>query len=450
MKGFFIRNILNRFVWPYLKGSDRYAYLKKLKKLERNPIEKNKQIQKKKLFELVRHAHNNIPYYKKIIEKNKIKYSKETIFEDIKKFPVLTKKIIRENFYDLYDSGKVKNTFKNTSGGSTGEPVIFYQDKLMDDQGAAATIMFYYWAGRREGDYMIKLWGDEREILRNAKGLDWFLIRHLKNIEIINTFKMDKKDMLNYVKIINKKKPKIIEAYVQSIYELAKFIKENNIKIHSPNGIITSAGTLHPKMKKEIEDVFNCNVLNRYGSREAGDMACSCKKDEGLHVNIFNHYFEILDKELNDVKSAEYGKVYVTTLNNYVMPLIRYDIGDIAVPKKKERCSCGRGMPLIESVKGRENEIFKTKEGKLINPGIFRQLLYFKEWVDYYQIIQKDYDLIVYRIVKNSEPMKKDLMEIEDKVKKIMGNNCKTKWEFVKKIPPLKSGKYLYVLSEVE
>ena len=178
---------------------------------------------------------------------------------------------------------------------------------------------------------------------------------------------MSEGDMKNYVKIINKEKPKIIEAYVQSIYEFARFIRNNDLEVFSPRGIITSAGTLYPEMKELIEEVFHTKVYNRYGSREVGDMACSCEKDEGLHLNIFNQYVEILNDKLELCKPGEIGKVYVTTLNNYSMPLIRYDIGDMAIPAKNEQCSCGRGLPLIEKVVGRTGSMIKTKKGVFIN-----------------------------------------------------------------------------------
>lgn len=452
MNKFLIKYFINPFIWRYLKGSKRYAYLKKFRELEKNSIEENVEIQRKKLFDLIRHAHKNIPYYKKIIDNKKIKYSSKTIFEDIKKFPILTKKIIRENFEDLQDKKLINNAWKNTSGGSTGEPVIFYQDMRYSDPSAAFSILCYEWARRDEGDYMIKLWGDEREILKDAKGLNWFLIRHLKNIEILNSFKMSQEDIKKHINIINKKKPKIIESYVQSIYELAKFIQENKLQIYSPKGIITSAGTLYPNMQKIIESVFRCKVYNRYGSREAGDMACSCEKDEGLHINIYNHYFEILDKNLKDTKSKNYGKVHITILNNYVMPLIRYDIGDIAVPKetKKQRCSCGRGFPLINKIEGRVGSMIKTKKG-IIDSTALTTSFYYYDSIKKYKFIQKTKNEIIIKIVlKNKKQWEKDKQNIINKLEKILGDDIKIKFEIVKDIPPLKSGKYQYIVSKVK
>ena len=243
----------------------------------------------------------------------------------------------------------------------------------------------------------------------------------LQNIKILNSFNMSEEKMSDYVGQINKYKPSLIEAYVQSIYELAKFIKKHNLKVYSPNGIITSAGTLYPEMRNLIEEVFKTKVFNRYGSREASALACSCRENNELHKNIFTKYTEILDKNLKPCKPGQIGDVYVTTLNNYSMPLISYKIGDMAIPSDK-KCSCGRGMPLIEKVIGRSMEVFKTKEGKII-PGEFFihfiGVVYNKDAISKFQVIQKDYDQIrIKAIIKNSKEFKKIKSKINASIKK--------------------------------
>ena len=353
------RIILNGLISLKSKGKRKKVY-SVMKKYEFKSLKENKELEEEKLRNILLYAYNNVPYYNKILSKTKITNNNQVDLNKFNKIPILTKEILRNEFYNL-KSKNFKGKFKeNTSGGSTGEPAIFLQDSSYSEAGKAAKDFFYEWAGRQSEDKLIKLWGSERDILKGNQGFQGVINRHLLNIHLLNSFKMSEKDMDNYVKKINKFKPKVIEAYVQSIYELANFIKKNQLNVYSPKGIITSAGTLYPEIKKTIEEVFKCKVYNRYGSREVGDIACSCEKDEGLHLNVFTNYVEILNDKLNPCKPGEIGKVYVTTLNNYVMPLIRYDIGDMAVPSKNEQCSCGRGLPLISNVEGRENSIIRT------------------------------------------------------------------------------------------
>ena len=449
-----IRDHLNRGILR-LQGHKLFDYLDGYKKKEYLPIEENRKIQKEKLKQILLHAYRYCPYYRKILSEVEVIKNDKVNLSNFTKIPILTKNIIRENFDDLKSTDEKyqkRKPYLNTSGGSTGEPVKFIQDKVTWDSGMASKWFFSTFLGKYPGDNEIKLWGSKRDILKGSIGFKAKLKNLIFNRMLLNSFKMSEEDMRRYVEIINKSRPILIEAYIQSIYELANFIKNNKLEVYSPKSILTSAGTLYPEQQKLIEKVFRTKVYNRYGSREVGDVACSCEKDEGLHVNVFTHYIEILDDKMQPCKAGEIGELYVTTLDNYSMPLLRYQIGDMVVPAKNEQCSCGRGLPLIEKVVGRATEHFKKSDDSLIFAGFFRQLLYYKDWIKQYQIIQKDYNLIVYRIVKNYnyDLKDKEKEEIINCVKKVMESNCEVKFEFVDNIEPTKSGKYLYTISEVK
>jgi phenylacetate-CoA ligase len=362
IKSFIARNIYEPLYCKFYTKDNRIDLYKQYKKMQWNHLQKNKKIQAQKLYELLKYVSENIPYYNKTIKKNNIEFSKETIFNDIKRFPVLTKEIIRKEFNNL---NKIQNGVKwyyNTSGGSTGEPVKFIQDSIYDANSESIVRLNYEWAGYKLGDTFIKLWGSEKEIFEEKEKLRHMIANWFKSVSLLNSFLMDNKKMNYFIDTINNKKPILILAYVQSIFELAKFIKINNKKISSPNAIMTSAGILYPQFRKTIEDVFRCKVFNRYGSREVGDVACECNEHNGLHVNIFTHYIEILNKKMKPCKEGESGELYVTLLTNYTMPLIRYKIGDIAQYTDK-KCACGRGMPLIKHIVGRDVDLFINLKG---------------------------------------------------------------------------------------
>ena len=447
----YITHIIKRLKYP----NKRYKWLRFIKQNEFKSMKHNVDIQKDLLFNILKYSVNNVPYYQSVSKEENITLNRKNIFENIRKFPVLDKKILRNEFDNLTAENYDGKYFKNTSGGSTGEPAIFLQDRNYFEKGQACKLLFDSWVGKKGGEKKLKLWGSERDILKGGQGWKAKLKEEFLNVKLLNTFRMSEQDMMKFVKEINKFKPKLIEAYVQSIYEFAKFIKNRKIEIYSPEGVITSAGTLYPEMKKLIEEVFNCKVLNRYGSREVGDVACSCNKDRGLHINLFNNYVEILDDNLKPCTPGQMGKIYVTTLNNYSMPLIRYDIGDVAVPSDKI-CSCGRGLPLIESVKGRTNSIIKTKKGVFDSVAISALLYFYKEGVPFqsfskYQIIQKSLNKIIFKvIIKDKQRWKDEKKIIKKKFMKTLGKDCKIRWEFVDEIKPTKSGKYQYIISEVD
>jgi phenylacetate-CoA ligase len=448
----FRRNIILPVYWKYINRSKVLTCYRKLKELQWNSLEENREIQRRKLYQLIQYVSQNIPYYQQIVKEHNITFSEDTIFEDIKKFPLLTKEIIRNHFDELHRF-RDKTYYRNTSGGSTGEPVVFYQDKEYLSWANATKRLFNQWAGRKLGDSMVKLWGLLPDILGSGQGFKGYLRQQVSGITILNTYRMTEKDIYEYVRKINTIKPRLILAYTNSIEELIRFIREHHLSVYSPPAVMTAAGVLYPEVKAKIEEVFHATVFNRYGSREVSDMACNCEKDEGLHLIPAVHYLEIVDDEGKQVKPGTPGNIIVTLMTNYTMPLIRYKIGDIGVLSDKA-CSCGRGFPLLEQVKGRIRSVFRNKQGDFVDGGIFIRLFYFRENIKQFQVIQESLEQITINIVlknkKQSKIAEKDFLEISESIKKIMRNNIMITYNLVDVINPSPSGKYGYVISKVK
>jgi len=446
------KNIVFPFYWKYIKHSNVLSCYKALKNHQWNTLEENKKIQQKKLYKLIEYANENIPYYKRLIKDHHIQFSEDTIFEDIKKFPLLTKEIIRNNFNKLYKF-RDNTYYRNSSGGSTGEPVIFYQDSNYFAWNTAAKIIFDEWAGRKLGEPMIKLWGSLRDILKDGRGFKGYLRQQLSGVTIISSSRMAEKDMYKYMQRINMIKPYLIFDYTNSIDEFACFIQKHHLSIYSPQAIMTSAGVLFPEVRARIEDIFQAPVFNRYGSREVGDIACNCKTSFRLHLIPDIHYVEIVDDEGKEVKKGETGEIIITLLTNYTMPLIRYKIGDRGILSNRD-CKCGHGLPLLKKVEGRITGNFKNKLGDYVSGGLFFSLFYFIENIKQFQIIQEAIDYISINLVlidkTKLKDMDKDFKEINQTICKAMGNDTKIKYNIVDEIKPSPSGKYMYVFSRVK
>lgn len=414
-------------------------------------FDKNFKIQRNRLYKLVRFATNNVPYYKNLIKEEKIKISESSIFEDLQKFPILTKESIREN-WSLLQSNIYDSKFRiTTSGGTTGEPISILQGRKFILKAYASTLAFDKIAGFFPGKKVIRLWGNEKEIFQHTSSLYQKIInRFFKNTHFQNSFKMSKKTTLKYIWQINKFKPSIIIAYVQSIYEIAKVIKRNQIKVYSPSSIITSAGVLTSKVKKFLESIFNCKVYNRYGSREVGLIGMSCEESNKLHINMYHQFLEIVDNHGKRMKENQKGNILITNLNNYAMPLIRYKIGDRG-SLNKQVCECGRGLYRLNNIHGRIVDTFKNSSGDLIDGEYFTHLFYFMENLKKFQVIQEEVNLIKVLIVTlNGQSLKESTEEeIKEKIKLVMGENCIIKMNYVKEIKPPSSGKFRYTISKI-
>ena len=446
------RSILLPLYWKYIKKWRVLERYKKLKEHQWKTIEENRNLQRIKLFKLIKYASQNIPYYKRIIKEYNIQFSEDTIFDDIKKFPLLTKDIIRNNFDEL-SKFRDNTYYRNTSGGSTGEPVIFYQDRNYLEWGIATKILFDEWAGRKIGDPMVKLWGSTQDILMGGQDFKRYLKQQLYGVTTLGSTMMTEKDMYEYVQRINHIKPRLILAYANCIGELTRFIQKYHLSIYSPQAIMTSACVLYPEIRARIEKVFRAPVFNRYGSREVGDIACNCEKSTGLHLIPDIHYLEIMDKNEKEVNKGERGEIIITSLTNYTMPLIRYKIGDRGILSNKD-CKCGHGLPLLEKVEGRIVGHFKNKRGDIVSGGFFFAILLFRENIKQYQVIQETIDYISINLVlidkTKLKDMDKDFKEINQAIWKVMGNDTIIKYNIVNEIEPSTSGKYMYTFSRVK
>ncbi|MDZ5470441.1 hypothetical protein SM124_01645 [Bacillus sp. 31A1R] len=417
-----------------------------------------KSIQQRRLTDLVKYAHENVPYYRENLPFHSIINNDGLIdFSQLSKIPILTKSIIRNHFEELKSEKlDAMNWYQNTSGGSTGEPILFIQHKEVKEWEQSVKLLFDEWSGKSIGEKQIRLWGSQRDLLVGNENLRSKFGKWMRNEVWLNAFSLSDERMLDYVDQINSIKPVQILAYAESIYELSVFIEEHKLKVHSPKSIMTSAGTLYPHMREVIERVFKTKVFNRYGSREVGDIACECNHHNGLHISSLTHYVEILKSDHSPADKGEMGEIIVTPLMNFGMPLIRYKIGDMG-KWAEEECSCGRGLPLLKEVSGRVTDTFITKEKKPIYGAYFAMLFYHKDWIKKFQIIQEDYELIKLSLVlKNQyvmnpfEVYSEEISKITKDIKDVMGPNCDVSFDFLQKIESSPSGKHRALISKVK
>lgn len=433
-----------------IKTSNQLKWLRYFRENQWNSLDENYRIQKKKLYDIIVFSFKHVPYYRDLGFKLE-DFKEETIFEDIKKLPILTKDIIRREGERMFPDVELHDwVFDNVSGGTTGEPVRFRHSGKFFAMEQGAKLLFDEWAGREIGGSQIRLWGSERDIVSGKK--DWMnkIYRWLRNEKFLNTFVMSNETIEDYIKIINSTKPEMILAYVQSIQEIARYAEIKKIPMFSPKSIMTSAGTLDAALIADIQRVFDCPVLNRYGSREMGDMACSCDKNEGLHINVFTTYIEVLNSNRHPCQIDEEGELIVSLLSDYSMPIIRYAIGDRGI-LSSHICSCGRGLPVLKGVTGRVIDFFKTSNGSIVYGDYFTHLFYQSKNVKQFQVIQDRIDHILVKIVFfDSSNVESDFyLEKVSEIKKAMGVNVKVDFEVVSDIPVSNSGKRIYTICKI-
>lgn len=407
-----------------------------------------------KLNDLLLHAYQHTRYYCEVFDQIDLVQDDNVDLSRIQDLPLLTKEIIRQRHEDLIsDDFESRGWSYNTSGGSTGEPVRLIQDKQFR-RWNKATNNYYYRNILGINEPIAKkviIWGSERDLFTGTFGTKAKMINWFTNSVMLNSFRMTPDDMRNYISTINLYKPDLIRGYAGSLYEICRYAERNNLEIYSPKVIVSAAETLNNEMRDQIERVFGRKLYDFYGSREVSNLAGECK-DGLMHSFAFWNYQELLDQYNRPVKQGEEGKVIVTNLFNYSMPLIRYEIGDMAVLGSK-RCSCGNVLPTFERVTGRITDHFILKNGATVPAEFFIHFLGVvcnTGEIKQFQVIQEDYDKIKILVVRGDGLTENYRKDVESKMKVAVGSNCEITWNFVDSIPKTSTGKYLYTKSLVK
>lgn len=426
--------------------------LNHLKTIERTQFLSKEELDKirfKKLKNLLNYTYKNVPFYRKTFKELKLTPDDIKSSKDLDKLPVISKDDIINNFKQMVSVEYSSNDLiKNSTGGSTGKNLNFYKDKKHSEIRHAFALRGDKWAGLDIGTKNAYLWGSTFDLsLTNTIGGQ--ISNKVLGSIFLSSYELSDEKMLEYAQILKKYSPKVLIAYPSSLYIFAKFLEKYEIDYINFNSIITSAETLYDYQRESIEEIFSCKVFNRYGCREFGPIAHECSNHSGLHINSEHLYLELLgNKDYKDTYGNESSRIIVTDLDNYAMPFIRYEIGDIG-KILDYNCDCGRGLPLM-NVEGRTFDVVVGVNGNRLG-GTFWTLLLrtYVEGIEQFQVIQKSKDTLNIKIVVNDEFNEEYINHIRSKILEYCGDEMRIKFNLVDCIDKTPAGKYRFVINQV-
>lgn len=435
--------------WAWKDKSQHYRYLKEFEKTQYWKPEQIRTLQWKLLKNIIAYAYEETLFYRERFNQLGIKPDDIRSFEDYRQVPFLTKKEIQDRGKELLARDfPQEDLVRNTTGGSTGSPLVFYHDQERMDSRRASTLRHNRWAGWEIGDKVGILWGARQDFspLQNFKSRFRNLL--LERELVLDTSALDEQKLSEFARQLIGFKPKVLLAYANSMYLFARFVEANGIGEIRPKSIITSAEVLHPHERETIEKVFACPVFDRYGSRETSVIASECEHHTGLHVNAETLYVEIV-KQGKAAPSGETGEVVITDLLNLAMPFLRYKIEDTAF-WAEGACACGRGLPSLGKVTGRVTDFILTPEGKLVSgASLTIYLITNIAGLKQVQIIQDKREHLLFKLVKDGAFSDESRLKLNQRIKEILGNRFQLDFQFVSEIPREPSGKYRFSISNV-
>lgn len=426
----FIKTLYGKVLIPasyYVRGDMRFRYYEFYKDNLRKSKSDIEEYQLGRLKKLLKHAYKTVPYYRELFDRTKLKPSDINSVDDLKKIPLLTKNIINANFDKLRSSKKYK-LLEETSGGSTGNRVVICHDKRYKETSRAVVLRDLFSAGIEPGDKIAWIWGSPMEN-RFLKGsilhkLLWKVNRRI----IFDTFEYTDQKLGNWLKTdFTNFKPDFIYGYALSIYEIARFIKERGIKIPKIKKIVCTAQKL--EHRSFIESVFKCKVIDQYGCREVPSIAI--EDDNYIMHSSDDYVIAEIDEE---------GRIILTPLESYGMPLIRYVVGDYGVKQQRT----GKDKHPFNQFRisiGRICELLLNKKNQKVYPGkINLEMAKEKLNVGEFQLVQLSLSKAELNIVKGKQTNPQDVKKLKRIITDVLGCGF-IKVNYLKKFPIEKSGK---------
>jgi len=394
-----------------------------------------------RLKQYLKHCQENIPFYREYFRDNDLDYRDIHSLEDLTSLPIITKREINENLA-LFTNNKLsrRNVVKMYTSGSTGSPLHFYTTKE-----ALRELWSIFWRYRRWHGINLDSWGAYllgRPIvpIENENPPYWRINLPGRQL-LMSGFHLNKANSIWYLKELKKRKISWIYGYPSLIALLAHYKIEEDFELgYKMECITTNSENLLPEQINKIKKAFGIKPVQLYGMAEAVANISECPSGF-LHVDEDYSAVEFIKIDNN----VGY-KIVGTNYSNYATAFVRYEINDI-FQLDDAKCDCGRPGRIVKSIDGRKEDYIFLKNGRRVG----RMSLTFKNTSNIMeaQILQKNINDIVVRIVKGVNYSKRDENILLSALNDRTGGLLKIKFEYVDKIPRTPNGKLRLVVSEL-
>lgn len=440
------RNIIEP-VYSIKNNNTKLGYWRTLEKTQYQSEGMLHDLQWKKFKVILLHAYMNNDYYRKRLDTAGVYPEDIRTPEDVRHIPILTKKEIRENTLEMISSGHTIETLKMCkTGGSTGKALEIYLTEECNEKRNACARRHDRWTGWEVGEPIAAVWGNPKRPSNIKRKLKDFLLYPFIYLDTMN---VTEDTVLAFAYEWERVRPALLFGHAHSLYLLAQYVRDLGITTIRPKSVLSTSMMLLPRERKVIEHVFGVGVFDRYGCEEVGLIASECDRHEGMHMNIEHLLIEFVKEDGTYAAPGEIGKIILTDLMNFAMPLIRYQVEDMGVPLGVA-CSCGRGLPLMGTVTGRIADFLIRKDGsKVAGVSLIENTLTKLKGIDQMQIIQESLELIRLRVVCTREFTKTMSDYLRNYFLELFGDDIKILIEEVDEIKPDKSGKYRFSICKI-
>ena len=427
-----------------LKRHDTVALRRLMEEAQWWPTDRLVAFQLRRLRDLLRDAAANVPYYHDLFAQLGFDPASIQSTADLQRLPLLTKTIIRANTNALRHAHAQGLTRFNT-GGSSGEPLVFFIGKKRISHDVAAKWRATRWWDVDIGDPEIVVWGSPIELSKQDHLKHWR--DKLLRTRLLPAFEMSESKLDQFIATIRSVRPRMLFGYPSALTHIAMHAQKRGV-LMSDLGIkvaFVTSELLYDEQRATISQVFGCRVANGYGGRDAGFIAHECPAG-GMHLTADDIVVEIVNGAGQVQPPGVAGEIVVTHLSTNEFPFIRYRTGDIGVLGTTP-CSCGRGLPLLQDIQGRSTDFVIAADGTVMHGLSLIYILRDLAGVKSFKVIQESRALTRVLLVTDDNFTSGALDQIVNGFKQRLGTDVAVVVDRVDNIPAEKSGKFRYVIS---
>ncbi|MEO5821011.1 MAG: hypothetical protein ABIT71_10920 [Vicinamibacteraceae bacterium] len=406
--------------------------------------------QDERLRDIVRHAYDTVPFYRRRFDEHKVTPADIRGHADLPKLPLLTRDDIRTHYDALRSTALPPRDMRSGhTSGTTGTPLTVGYDHDTVWMTYAVFDRHYRWAGAnmgRGGDRVAVARGNVIVPLDQRRPPFWrknLVHNHL----LLSSFHLSPSNLPAYFEALRAFRPVVMDGYPSTLYVLAKYLRSRG-EFFPVRAAVTSSETLYDFQREAIEERFQCRVFDYYALAERVIFSGECEGHRGRHISMEYGVAEVTAADGQPVPSGSVGKLVGTSLHNRAMPLIRYVTNDMTA-LLDGTCACGRSLDVMADVTTKAEDMLTLKDGRIISPSVLTHPFKPLESIEGSQIIQTELDRILVRIVPGPGYDTSLTQHLVTELQARLGADVRIDVEMVDRLEPSANGKFKWVISKV-
>lgn len=438
---------VSKFLFPLherLKHHDSVALRRQMEDVQWWPAERIAALQLERLRAFLQDVGTNVPYYRDLFKQIGFEPERITGVADLQRLPFLTKAIVRAQT-DALKHVNAQGLARFNTGGSSGEPLIFYIGVKRVSHDVAAKWRATRWWDVDIGDPEIVVWGSPIELTKQDHVKAWR--DKLLRTQLLSAFELSEAKLDQFVDTIRRVRPRMLFGYPSALTLIARHAQKRGLAMDGLGikvAFVTSE-RLYDDQRATIGQVFGCKVANGYGGRDAGFIAHECPAGN-MHLTAEDVVVEIVNAAGQVQPAGIAGEIVVTHLCTNDFPFIRYRTGDVGVLGAMA-CTCGRGLPLLQDIQGRSTDFVTASDGTVLHGLALIYILRDLPGVQAFKVVQESRALTRVLLVADAALPPDADAKIIAGFRQRLGADVQVVVERVAHIPAEASGKFRYIVS---